>query len=99
MELILERVKDELCGNYIVITNPSNELQKVSPEDLLEIFTHLLDHTFIYSNGCIYISIWLFYVSYLEMTVLTRTKKQTEYKEYSACFFVLVTTVISRYDT
>ncbi len=57
MELILERVKDELCGNYIVITNPSNELQKVSPEDLLEIFTHLLDHTFIYSNGCIYISI------------------------------------------
>lgn len=57
MEPILERVKDELCGDYIVISSPSNELQKISPEDLMKIFTHLLDHTFIYSNGCIYISV------------------------------------------
>lgn len=55
MELILERVKDELCGDYIVMTNPSNECQKISSEDLLKIFAHLLDYTFIYSNGCIYL--------------------------------------------
>ena len=55
MEQILERVKDEVCGNYIVVTNPSEDSQKISSEDLLEIFTHLLDHTFIYCNGCIYI--------------------------------------------
>ena len=57
MEAILERVQDDLCDNIIVITNPSNEFQKISPEDLLEIFAHLLDYTFVYSNGYIYIYI------------------------------------------
>lgn len=57
MEQILERVKDEICGKFIVVTSSSDDSQKLSSEDFLEIFTHLLEHTFVYCNGCIYIQI------------------------------------------
>ncbi|HJJ06170.1 MAG: hypothetical protein U0O04_02605 [Clostridia bacterium] len=52
-----EEVKDELCGKYIVVSNPSNESDKLSKEELLDIFSLLLDHTFVYENGFIYVCI------------------------------------------
>lgn len=57
MEQVLERVKDELCGNYIVVTTVSESEEKISREDLMKLFNQLLDHTFAYSNGRIYIHI------------------------------------------
>ena len=52
-----EEVKDELCGKYIVVSNPSNEFDKLSKEELLDTFSLLLDHTFVYENGFIYVCI------------------------------------------
>ena len=57
MGSIPEKVKDEVCGNYIVVTNPSNELERLSKEELSQLVKHLFEFTFIYSNGCIYIHI------------------------------------------
>lgn len=82
MEQILERVKDEICGKFIVVTSSSDDSQKLSSEDLLEIFTHLLEHTFVYCNGCIYIQIWeVFMHQSSKVAVLTRTheKRQNTY--------------------
>ena len=57
MDAMLERVKDELCGNFIVVTGiSSGDSEKVSPEDLEKIFTLLVDHCFIYADGIIYIA-------------------------------------------
>ena len=71
MEDMLTRVTDELCGDYIVVTDSSNPEQKISEDDLTKIFQLLRDPTYIHSEGCIYISVrWQYLMQNLKQTTI-----------------------------
>ena len=81
-----EEVKDELCGKYIVVSNPSNEFDKLSKEELLDIFSLLLDH--IRLRKWIHLCLYLTHIcSPCRVTIIAQSKDI--FKKYVFTFYII----------